>query len=863
MLTRIAELAVRRRKAVLLGGLALFLLAGAFGADVQQHLSQGGFEDPRSESARALKVLDDHFDTGPPNIVLLVEAKRNDVDAPDVAAVGAVLTQELADEPTVAEAVSYWTLGRPPPLKSADGEKALVLGRIRGDRNDMVDHIEELSRKYALEGDLLDVRVGGVAETIREVGETIDEDIARAEVIALPLTLLLLILVFGSVVSALLPVAIGGLAIVGTFLILRLVGSVTEVSVYALSATTAMGLALAIDYSLFVVSRYREELRGGLDTRQAVVRTVQTAGRTVAFGGMTVAISLSVLAIFPLAFLRSFAYAGVAVVAFAVFGAVVILPAALAALGPRVDSLSWRRHRGSLEQHGAFWRRAALFVMRRPIVVSAVAIAILLLIGTPFLEARFGLPDDRVLPPHSEVRAVHDDLRRDFASHEAGALSVVGTGIGDPASRHTETVEYAKRLSAVEGVARVDSAFGVFTRAEQVLPATPFLTERFARPDGTWLSVVPSVEPISAAGESLVEDIRATASPFPVMVAGSSAELVDSKASLFGRMPLAAGLICLVTFTCLFLMFGSVVVPVKAIVLNVLSLTATFGAMVWVFQDGNLSGWLDFTPTGFLNTTIPILMFCVAFGLSMDYEVFLLSRIKEEHDDGADNVTSVAVGLERTGRIVTTAAALMAVVFVAFATSGISFMKLFGIGLTMAVLMDATVVRAALVPAFMRLAGDANWWAPRPAGRLARRDVKSVELGTLELFKECTPRDLRVLSSVTDDIAFAAGDVLCREGWRGYECFVLTSGQVEVRVLDQPVAVLGPGDVVGETALLDGGARSATVSALTDVHAFAIDSRSFDALLERAPAVARAMLTQLARRLRVSTSASARGGDDR
>jgi putative drug exporter of the RND superfamily len=721
MLTAIAEFAVRRRRTVLLGSLALFIVAAVFGGDVEQHLSRGGFEDPDSESTRAAQVLSDEFNAGPPNVVLLVEARNGSVDAPDVAAAGLALTRELEGESAVAEAVSYWSLGNVPPLKSGTGDKALVLGRISGDQNEVIDQIEALSPRYTRAAGPVTVRVAGAAETSREVAEILEHDIVKAEAIALPITLLLLIIVFGSVVSAVLPVAMGALAILGTFLILRLVGSVTEVSVYSLSMTTAMGLALAIDYSLCVVSRYREELRHGLDTADAVVRTVQTAGRTVAIGGMTVAISLAVLAIFPLAFLRSFAYAGIAVVGFAVFGAIVALPAALAALGPRVDRFSWRRNRGDLERREQFWHRAALLVMRRPLTIAAAVVAILLLLGAPFLDARFGLPDDRVLPPGSDVRAVHDELRRDFSSQEAGALSVVATGTGDPTARGPEVVNYAKSLSVIGGVARVDSAFGVFVRGEQALPASPLLAQRFARPDGTWLSVVPSVEPISSEAEALVRQVRDADAPFPVMVAGSSAQLVDSKASLFGRMPMAAGLIALITFTCLFLMFGSVLVPAKAVVLNVLSLTAMFGAMVWIFQDGHLSGLLDFTATGFLTTTIPVLMFCGAFGLSMDYEVFLLSRIKEEHDLGADNETAVAAGLERTGRIVTAAAVLMAIVFVAFATSGISFMKLFGIGMTTAVLMDATLIRAALVPAFMRLAGDANWWAPAPLRRVYDR----------------------------------------------------------------------------------------------------------------------------------------------
>ena len=711
MLTRLADVVVRRRRWVLVGALVLFLVSGALGGSVQEHLSQGGFEDPNAESSQAEDVLQDTFGAGQPNFLLVVEAKQGTVDDPAVAAAALALTQRLSGEEFVEQAVSYWSLGSPPPLRSKDASKALVLATVKGTQDESLQRVETLSPEYGKDTELLEVRVGGFLDVFREVGETIDRDLKRAESVAFPITLLLLILVFGSVVAASLPLAIGALAVVGAFLVLRIVASFTEVSVYATSLVTAMGLGLAVDYSLFIVSRYREEVRKGLDTRAAVIRSVQTAGRTVAFGGLTVAIALAALLVFPLAFLRSFAYAGIGVVAFAVGGAVIVLPALLAALGPRVDKLAIRRRRPTSDAEG-FWHRAAMVVMRRPVPIATAVILILLLLGAPFLNARFGLPDDRVLPEDAPPRQVHDEIRRDFDSDEAGAVTVVADTLGDPTPHMAEIGAFAATLSQVPGASRVDSLAGSYLDGQQVVGPNPLYAARFARPAGTWLSVVPSIEPNSLEGERLVKELRAVERPFPVRFGGISAQLVDSKASLFGRMPLAAGLILLTTFVMLFLMFGSLLVPVKAVVLNLLSLTATFGAMVWIFQDGNLSGFLDFTPTGVLDTTTPILMFCTAFGLSMDYEVFLLSRIKEEHDHGAGNVQSVAVGLERTGRIVTAAAATLAVVFVAFATSDISFIKLFGVGLTMAVLMDATLIRAALVPAFMRLAGNANWWAP-------------------------------------------------------------------------------------------------------------------------------------------------------
>jgi RND superfamily putative drug exporter len=365
--------------------------------------------------------------------------------------------------------------------------------------------------------------------------------------------------------------------------------------------------------------------------------------------------------------------------------------------------------------------------MRRPVPIAVAVVAVLVLLGTPFLGVRFGLPDDRVLPATAQGRQVAEAVRADFASDQAGALSVVAPGIGDPMAHLADIDGYAAALSRLDGVDRVDALTGSYRDGRRLqgplatAAAVAPEARRFAAADGTWLSVVPSVEPSSAAGEDLVAAVRGLPAPLGAQVTGPSARLVDTKASLSANLPAAAAIIALVTFALLFLMTGSVVIPLKALVLNLLSLTAVYGAMVYVFQDGHLAGLLGFTPTGTIDTSMPVLLFCIAFGLSMDYEVFLLSRIKEEHDRTGDTVAAVAVGLERTGRIVTTAAALLAIVFVAFATSQVSFLKLFGIGTALAVLVDATLIRALLVPAFMRLAGRANWWAPAPLRRLHAR----------------------------------------------------------------------------------------------------------------------------------------------
>ena len=719
MLVRLADLVVRRRVVVLALTLIGLLVAGAFGGGVASRLSSGGFDDPASESYAAEQALD-RFG-GESNFLLLVTAKNGDVDSPAVAKAGADLTTRLSREIDVSFAASYWSLGKPAPLKSKGGDSALVLARIRGTQDEVNKAAEDLIPEYEFSDAAIDVRPGGLSAVYHDVNVIIEGDTKKADSIAIPVTLLLLILVFGSVVAALLPLAVGVLAIIGTFLILTVIAGMTEVSIYALSLTTAMGLGLAIDYSLFIVSRFREEVRAGLAPHDAVRRSVVTAGRTVTFSALTVAASLGALLVFPLAFLRSFAYAGIAVVAMATVGAVVVLPALLAVLGHRVDKWVLWRHRPAEVGEG-MWHRIAVFVMRRPWPIALGVVAILLVLGAPFLGMRLGLPDDRVLPKDAPSREVSDVLRRDFASREASAANVVALGIGDPKAKGAEIGAYATTLSRVPGVARVDALTGSYTAGQHVFPATP-VSQRFYAPDATYLAVIPAVEPVSADGEAMVAALRATPSPLgEVMVGGQSAQLVDSKESIGDKIPLAALIIALSTVIVLFLSFGSVLVPAKAVVLNLLSLTATFGAMVWIFQDGHLSGLLDFTATGSLTASMPILMFCIAFGLSMDYEVFLLSRIKEEHDRGRPNDEAVAIGLERTGRIVTAAALLIALVFAAFAiTSGISFMIMFGVGLTMAVVMDATLIRAALVPAFMKLAGEANWWAPKPLKRLYDR----------------------------------------------------------------------------------------------------------------------------------------------
>ena len=645
---------------------------------------------------------------------------------------------------------------------------------MAGDDDATQKRAEQLATTFEGDRGSMRVRVGGQARVFGQVSDQVERDLTRAEGIAVPITLLLLVVVvFSSAVAGALPLAVGGFAIVGTLLVLRLLASLTDVSVYALNLTTALGLGLAIDYSMFIVSRYREELRAGQEPADALVTTMRTAGRTVLFSAATVAVALVALLVFPLYFLRSFGYAGIAVVALAAVGALVVLPALLAVLGRRIDSLRLPfgrpaarpaatpqraaapaagadrtvRPAGSAqapEAGSGAWHRIAMAVMRRPVPIATAVVAVLLVLGAPFLGVRFGLPDDRVLPTSASSRQVADAIRGDFTARDADALQVVATGTGAPAAVAAEIDGYASSLSGLPGVARVDAMTGSYAgghklasrpQATAQAPAsTPAPASapaqapasapvpaagaqaggRFVAGSATWLRVVPTVEAYSSAGENLVERVRALPAPFAVDVGGPSAQLVDTKAAISDRLPLAVAIIAGATLLLLFLMTGSLVIPIKALVLNLLSLSAVYGAMVFVFQDGHLSGLLGFTSTGTIDTSMPVLLSCIAFGLSMDYEVFLLSRIKEEYDRTGDTVSSVATGLERSGRIVTTLAALLAIVFIAFATSQVTFLKLFGIGSALAIVVDATLIRALLVPAFMRLAGRANWWAPRP-----------------------------------------------------------------------------------------------------------------------------------------------------
>jgi putative drug exporter of the RND superfamily len=586
------------------------------------------------------------------------------------------------------------------------------LGSTKSDRDLSSSELASL-RSHSSQAD---VTVGGSSAIGNDVLAQVTKSLRTAEMIAVPVILVLLVFAFGSVVAALLPLAIGLIAILGTFAELFVLGSVTSVAIYAINLTTALGLALSIDYALLMISRFREELGRGQDPAQAVLRSMATAGRTIVFSGTTVVAALAVLLIFPMYFLRSFAYAGIGVVLISMAAAVVVLPALLAVLGRRVNSgrLPWARNREP-STAAPFWGRLAGQAMRRPALVALPVLAVLVLIALPLRHVQFGTPDDRVLPATTQSRAVGDVLRTDFTGNSATALNVITDG---PPGRAALTA-YATRLSGLAGVARVETSAATFVHGTAVPgSADPAL----ARPTAQRLSVVSAADPRSDAAKNLVRTVRALPGPggVGVYVGGDTAELMDTTHAIGTRLPLAALLIMLTTFLVLFLFTGSVVQPLRSLVLNGVTLAATAGLMVWIFQEGHLSGLLHFTALP-LDTSMLVLLFCIAFGLSMDYEVIVLSRIKELHDQGRDNRTAVTDGLTRSGRIVTTAAALIAVSFFAFGTATVSFLQLFGLGAGFAVLIDATLVRAVLVPAAQRILGRAAWYAPAPLRRIQAR----------------------------------------------------------------------------------------------------------------------------------------------
>jgi RND superfamily putative drug exporter len=705
---RIAELAIRRSRLVLVVAVVAVALMGAVGAGAFGKLKGGGYDDPASQSTRASKAIEEKFG-GETNLVLLVRAPESRVDAPEAERGGRALVADLRDDPNLENVVSYWD-AKQPALRSEDGREALVLAHVKGDETQQRENAKTVIDDYTgpHEGGL-GVRAGGGTAVGNDMETQTPKDLVLAEAIAVPLTLLLLLVVFGSVVAALLPLAIAVIAIAGTFAELALLGGFVDVSVSATNLTTALGLGLGIDYALLMTSRFREQLATGSTVDDAVRHTVRTAGRTVAFSAATVAVALAALLVFPQYFLRSFGYAGVGVVAIAAVGTLFVMPALFVVLGHRVNSgrLPWARRARTAATRAPLWGRLAGAVMRRPALTALPVLAVLLVAASPLLGITLGTPDERVLPEDAQSRQVASVLREKFDGNDAAALHVVIDAPVDEAPPAT----YAAQLSGLEGVVRVETGTGTYTKGEP--RATGPGNAALSRPDAQRVTVVSGLTPRSEQAQELVHEVRAVAAPAgtEALVGGGDAELVDSKDSISGRLPLALGLVALTTFVLLFLFTGSVVQPLRALVLNVISLGATLGVMTWIFQDGNLASLIGVTPQP-MEASMTVLMFCIAFGLSMDYEVFVTSRIKELHDQGADTRTAVTDGLGHTGRIVTAAACLLAVSFFAFGTAKISFMQMFGLGSGLAILIDAVAVRGVLVPAAMRLLGRSAWYAP-------------------------------------------------------------------------------------------------------------------------------------------------------
>jgi uncharacterized membrane protein YdfJ with MMPL/SSD domain len=700
MFERLGRTMFRRRRLVVLLALASAVFAGVWGTQVFGSLVGGGFDDPSSESTQASNLADKQLGRADADVVVLYRSPTLTVDDP---AFQSAVTQTVAALPgdVVEKSSTFWST-HSAGLVSKDRHSTYAVLVLRGDNDaERSDGLKAIDDQLAAPG--LQTKVGGAAAVNRDVNERVSADIATAETLSMPVLLILLVVIFGSLAAASLPLVVGGLAILGAFTALRGLSYVTDVSVFSVNVVTILGLGLAIDYGLFMVGRFREELAGGAGVEDAVARTMATAGRTVAA-------SLSGLLIFPVTFLRSMGLGGLSAVLVAMVAALTVLPAVLGLLGHRVDALSVRRlfRRGprpavSLE-HG-FWYRLANSIMRRPVIYAVGVLAVLLLAGTPFLRVEFGGIDARSLPAGTESRVVSETLDRDFVQNGQNPIEAVVT------------------LPAAVDSASSKTALGTYVDALKKLPGVTGAQVTGAAGETAKVSVTYTDDPISSSARKLVGEVRAVPAPTggDVLVGGASAELTDQLHTIGSRLPWMGLIVVLATFVLLFFAFGSVVLPIKAILMNVLSLGASFGALVLIFQDGHLSGLLNFTSTGTLEATQPILVLAIVFGLSMDYEVFLMSRIREEYDRTGDNTAAVAVGLQRSGRVITSAALLILVVIGLFSISGITFIKLIGVAMLIAVLVDATVVRALLVPATMRLLGDANWWAPAPLRRVYAR----------------------------------------------------------------------------------------------------------------------------------------------
>ncbi len=694
MFEKLGHLLVRRRRAVLGLFIVILIGAGASSSLLFPRLNSGGYNDPNSQSAKADAYLTSTFHVKDPALALIVQSTSS-VSDPSTIADASALEKSLAGEKGVTKTLSYWSAGGATALKSIDGKSGyLFIYTAASDPSTSKNVAKLIQNKYDGIYKSLHVYVGGYSLVNYAISTKVSKDLAVAESISIPLTFLLLLFIFGGLIASAMPLVVGLSAILGTFLILYLISLATGVSIFALNLTTGMGLGLGIDYSLLIVNRFREELHSGKSVEESVARTVATAGRTVFFSGLTVLVTISSLMFFPLMFLKSFGYAGVGVVFMAVFGALIPLPAILAILGTRIDKFVVRKSAITPKEDGR-WAQTARFVMKRPVAIVTFVLIILAILATPLKNIVFSETDSRALPANNKAAVATAMSIKEFNGQSANPIEIIIPG---GAAHQDQLAAYSAEVVKVKNVVAV---------------AAPQIVGNDAR-----ISAVFSSGSRTTTAEEMINSIRAIPAPFKTYVGGIAADFTDTQAGIARTLPWALGWIALSVLILLFMYTGSIVLPIKAVILNILSLSATIGALTWIFVEGHMT-WLvgSFTKTGTLDTSMVILISVVTFGLSMDYEVFLLSRIKEEHDAGRSNVEAVATGLQRSARIITAAAVLLAVVFAAFLTSGVSSIKTLGFGVAFAILLDATMVRALLVPALMRLLGEWNWWAPKALKR--------------------------------------------------------------------------------------------------------------------------------------------------
>ena len=694
MFEKLGHFLVRRRKSVLAGFVVATIAAGVVGSLVFARLEGGGYSDPKSDSSKAATYLTDTFKVKDPAIIFIIDAGKSVAD-PAVAAEVAPIEADLRTMPGVASTLSYWSAGGAKQLVSEDGNAAyLFIYGKDADPTLLSSLASDLQKKYDGKIGNLRIYVGGFSTFNDAINKRISSDLKFAEAISIPLTFLFLLFVFGGLIASAMPVVVAVSAILGAFLILYLISLATGVSIFALNLVTGLGMGLGIDYSLLMVNRFREELHSGKSVEESVAQTVKTAGRTVFFSGITVMISLAALLFFPQMFLKSFGYAGVSVVAIAIVGALIPLPAILALLGNKIDKFVVRKGAITPKEDGR-WAHTARFVMKRPVSVVVLSLIILGTLASPIKDIVFSQVDTRVLPASDKAAIAAQVGLQKFPGEQANPIEII---IPNGSSKLVEINSFVSDLANVPGVINIGAPETVGTDVR--------------------IAAIHSMGARSPAAEKMITEIRKLKVPEGTLVGGVAADYADSQIGIAKKLPIALGWIAIGTLLLLFMFTGSIILPIKALILNLLSLSATLGALTWIFIGDNLT-WLvgSFTNTGSIDTSIVILIAVVAFGLSMDYEVFLLSRIKEEHDAGHSNVESVALGLQKSARIITAAAVILSVVFAIFVTSGVTSIKTMGFGVAFAILLDATLVRALLVPALMRLFGERNWWAPKALKR--------------------------------------------------------------------------------------------------------------------------------------------------